>query len=169
MIVDIILWLWVFLLIAFYIFIYYMEKKLHILEVKTLQAFKIKNNLMPWIYELSKKHIIKHNHVFNEIMKLRKVDFSENLSTNDFYKIIHNQQIIHNEINFIFKLCTKHKKLIQNGNFLYLRDIIVEKSAEIGEYIFVYKRMCKIFNKLIKIKNLTIIGLFIPITYKIEI
>lgn len=163
------IWIIVTLLTCFYIFLYYMKYKISLLEEKTLSSFKIKNNLMPGIYELSKNHIQKHDAVFSNIMKMRKIDFSSNLYTDDFYKIIYQQQVIHKEINFIFMLCTKHRKLIQNEKFLYIREQIVNKSYEIWNYIEVYRRLCKIFNKLLHIKNFTLIGIFIPLKYKVEI
>ena len=73
---------------------------------------------------------------------------------------------MHKEINFIFKVCNKHPKLLREWKFIYLRELLLDKSNELWEKIEIYKQIIEKFNFMIKLKNLTIIWLLIQINYK---
>jgi len=60
-------------------------------------------------------------------------------------------------------------KLLRNGKFIYLRDIIIEKSNKIGLLISLYKEIVKKYNFFLQLNKFFIIGLFIPKEKKVEI
>jgi hypothetical protein len=76
---------------------------------------------------------------------------------------------MHHEINFIFKVANKHPKIQKDSKFLLIRDLFLENSDKIGKKVNIYKTISKNFNRMISIKNLTIIGIFININEKDEI
>ena len=154
------------LFILFNIFILIMKYKIDKLEININNLFKERNNLIPATFEISKTYLIKHQNIFNEAIKLKKIIFWENNYGWTFTKIIKTQELIHKEINFIFKVCNKHPKLLIEWNFIYLRELIIDKSYYLWKKIQLYKEIINKFNLLIKIKNLTIIWLLIPIDYK---
>ena len=152
--------------ILFITFIFIIKYKIEKLEIKINNLFKERNNLIPATFEISKKYLVKHKSIFNEAIKLRKIIFWENNYGWTFTKTIKTQELLHKEINFIFKVCNKHPKLLSEWNFIYLRELILYKSFYLWKKIQLYKQVIDKFNFIIKIKNLKIILLLISINYK---
>ena len=157
-IISIVVLYWVILLVF--------KIKLDRFEKEINNVFRQRNNLIPSIFEVSKNKIIKHEDIFAEALKLRKIDFVENSLWMSLSEIIRTQTLIHNELNFIFRICNKHNKLLKEGNFIYIRDLIIDKSFEIWTKLEFYKRIIKQYNKLIKIKQISIVWLPIPLGKK---
>lgn len=169
MIYHIILWIiWLFILL-FFIFIFLLKVKIEKLEMKIEEVFQHKNNLIPALYEVTKNDLVKHDQIFHELLKLKKVDFWEQSFYHQVHKTIYTQQKIHKEMDFIFRVCHRHKKLIKNYKFYYTKELLFQRINELWEYIKIYKSIIKKYNKLIILKNLTIIGLIIPLQKKEEI
>ncbi|MFK7779674.1 MAG: LemA family protein [Candidatus Gracilibacteria bacterium] len=156
----------IFIFLLFIIFIYLLNIKIKKLEIKILKQFKEKNNQIPSIYEATKKYLNKHDEIFKESIRLKKKDFSENNFYDKLIKKLDTNKLIHNELNFIFRVCNKHPKLNKDGKFLYIKDIIIDKSSELGDNLMTYKQITKKFNRIIFLKNITIIGLLFPIETK---
>jgi hypothetical protein len=95
---------------------------------------------------------------------LKQKDFSENLFCNTLIWKSKTYKLIHNELNFIFRVCNKHPKINKDPKFLLVKDNIIEKSEELWKKLNLYKKITNKFNTYIIIKNLTIIWLFIPIS-----
>lgn len=91
-----------------------------------------------------------------------------NNTNTKLYKIIEIEGLIHHEFNFIFKVCNKHKALTEDAKYNYIKEIIIYKSHEIGKNMELYKVIAAKLNKLIKIKNYTLIGAFIPIEKRVN-
>ncbi len=162
------IWILIFYII-FMIFIILIKIKIEKLEKKILYIFNEKNNQIPSIYEVTKDYLNKHNEIFNELIILKKKDFSENTINTKLTEKTNTYKLIHNELNFIFKVCNKHPKINKNHNFLYVKDIIIEISFDLWKRLELYKKIVKKFNNLIFIKNITIIWLLFPIEKKEEI
>jgi hypothetical protein len=88
---------------------------------------------------------------------LRKIEFSETNNNLELYQVMNTKKLIHHEINFIFKICNKHPKLIREEKFIYLRNLVIKKSNKIGKNIEKYKIAIQILNKFISYKNMTIL------------
>ena len=101
------IWSLILIFILFLIFIYLLKIKIEVLEAKILMQFKEKNNLIPSIFEVTKKYLNKHDEIFKESIRLKKQDFSENNFYNTLIKKMHTNKLIHNELNFIFRVCNK--------------------------------------------------------------
>ena len=162
----IILWVIAILLILFYIFLYLFSWKIDNLEEDILVDFSIRNNQIPSVFEVTKAYLTKHKDIFSHILALRAKDFWENSYHTNLINKNHTHKLIHNELNFIFRVCNKHQKLNKNPRFLYIRDNVIEKSYTIWNQLNLYKKLVKSFNAMILFKNLTIIGLLIPIDKK---
>lgn len=160
----------IFLLICFYIFLVLVNLKINKLEEKIKTLFIKRTSAVTSVFEVSKDFLTKHNEIFKEYIRLKKIEFAINSKKDTkLYKVIELESKIHHEINFIFKTCNLQPRLLKVWNFLYLRDIIIDQSLEIWKNIELYKSILKNFNLLIKIKNITIIGLLFPIWKKEKI
>jgi len=156
------------LYIIFIIFLYLLNLKIDKFETIIIENFKEKNNQIPSIYEVTSKYLTKHDEIFKEILKLRKTEFVENSFYSKLIQKIKTNKLIHNELNFIFRICNKHPKLDINWKFLFIKDNIVEKNSILEKNLKIYKKIVKQYNYMIFIKNITIIWLLFPI-YKKEI
>jgi len=119
-----------------------------------------------WCYS-SKKYLTRHGDVFKESIRLRKTELALNYWNTPFYKIIETEWLLHHELNFIFTACNKHVPLTEDAKFNYIKEVIIDKSGEIWNKMWLYKNIAQKLNTLIKIKNITLIGFFIPIEKKV--
>jgi len=150
------------LIILASISIYILSKRIDIFEQKLMLLFVKRSNIFPWLYEISSDKLSRHNEIFAEALSLRKKDFSLASTNKDIETYLELQSHIHHEINFIFQVCNKNRALLKDKNFLYLRDIMINASADISRDMKKYKRIIKIYNQIIFYKNCSIIWLLIP-------
>lgn len=165
----IIIWIILLIIIAVNSYIIYLAFQVDSKEEEIILAFRNRNSLIPALYEISKDIIVKEEDVFKKLMELRNIEnmnFSSQINLLNFLKL---ESEIKNEIDLVFKVSEKHKKLYVTGNFLYLKDLFEEKIDNIGKTLNEYKSKAKAFNKILFIKNFTVFGLFIPIKKKIEL
>jgi len=155
--------IFIIIFILFVLFLFLLKRKINKLESKILFKFEEKNNQIPSIYEITKGYLNKHDEIFKEILILKKKDFSENLFLRTISEKTKTYKLIHNELNFIFRVCNKHPKINKNAKFLFIKDNIIEKSSDIWDNLIIYKKITTQFNRMIIFKNLTIIWLLIPI------
>lgn len=151
------LWLWFLLLL---------KSKIDFLENHIKNLFNLRVNIIPSIFEVSLPALIKHDEIFKEIIKLRKASFSERSLDKKLNEIIRTELLIHNELNFIFKICNKHHKLLINSKFIYIRELLISNSSNIWKNIKIYKEIINKYNFFINLKNYSIIWLLIPINKK---
>lgn len=156
-------------LILFYSFLVYINFKINKLELKIINLFEKRTWIIPSVFDVTRKYITKHDDVFKNVLKYRKLEFSQIDYDEELIKLLQTEQLIHNELNFIFRVCNKHHKLLKEAKFIYLREIIINRSYEIWTLIKYYKKIIKKYNKLIFIKNLTIIWFLIPLGKKDKI
>lgn len=162
------LWIIIFLLIILYNwFLIYFDKKVKILEAQIILLFEKRTNLVPSLYEITKPYLSKHQEVFQEILHLRKIEFSN--YNESFLQRIQTETLIHHELNFIFKVANKHQKIQKDEKFLLVRDLFLENSFSIGKKVDIYKKVIKLLNWLIFFKNITLVWTFISIEKRIEI
>ncbi len=156
------------LLGLFYWFIFFLDYKISKLEIKIMKLLKERTDHIPNLFEITKDLIIRHGDVFRDILNLRKIEFSINNEAS-FIEFLKNERLIHHEMNFIYWLCLKNKKIETNWKFRYIRDLTINKSYEISEKIDIYKKIVEKTNFLIKIKNITFIWMFFPWEKRFEL
>lgn len=159
--------IWILILTSLYwIMLFLLERKITSFEKEINNVFGQRSNLIPSIFEVSKHSIVKHKEIFEEILKLRKINFAENNIWTSLPQFLKTQTLIHSELNFIFRICNKHNKLLKDGKFIYIRDLIIDKSFDIWTRLELYKKIVRQYNKLIIIKQVSIIGLLLPFSKK---
>lgn len=164
-----IIWAIAFLLFAFYGFLYLFYTKLNELEFKIMNNFSKRTNIIPALFEITRDVIVKHDQVFDKSLSLRKEEFAKMAVSEPLFRYMDLEVHLHKELNFIYKVCNKHPKMMKNGKFVYLRWLLIDRSSEIGTHLERYKKFVKKYNFLVLIKDLTIIGFFVPMRKKIEL
>ncbi len=167
------------IIVVFIIFIwrlFVIRKGINKLELNIRRTFNSRTNMIPAIFESTKNIFSKHEEIFEEVLRQRKKELykfyiQKNIDNldNDFVELLHIEKLIHHELNFIFKVSERHQKLSKKWNFIYLKNLIVEKSYDIAGLMEEYKSKIGLYNKLIDIKNATIIWMIIPLDRKIVI
>lgn len=155
--------------ICYFLFLFLFNLKLLKLGKKIDILFHKKSQIIPALFEVSKEYIVKPEEIFSQILHLRLEIFSNHWLNKNFYDTIGLQQKIHKELDFIFRVCSKHPKLIKNYKFYYIKEVIFSLSEELWENIKLYKFMSKKYNQLRFFKIFTIIWIFIPVQKKEEI
>jgi len=143
-----------------------MRYKIWKLENKIIKIFKKRTSIIPSLFELTKDTLNKHNDIFKDILLYKKVEFSQINYNEKLINVIKNEQLIHNELNFIFKTCNKHHELLKEAKFLYVKDLLINQSQELWNFVKLYRKVSKSYNKYLFIKNVTIIWLLIPLNKK---
>lgn len=151
------------LLGGFNIFLFLLWKKIIKLESKIIEKLIQRSSLIPSFYDISKPYLVRHDNIFKEILHLRNIEFFECWNGIDFFKIIETEYKIHNELNFIIKLCCKHQKLIKDWNFILLKDLLIDLSYDIGESVALHKQISKKYNNFIFMDKFFLIWLFVPL------
>lgn len=156
--------------ILFYLFLLALNSKIWKLEKLIIWLLKQRTDLIPSLYEITENFLTKHNEIFEEVIKLRKVEFTLNDNDNvSFIEILKNERYIHHEMNFIFSVCLKNKKLENNWRFQYIKELTIDRSYKIWEKVENYRKIVDTFNNFITLKNYTIIWLLFPLSKKVEI
>ncbi len=164
----IIIWIIIFtIFVIFNLFLTSFDKKLKRLEKQIILLFEKRTHLVPSLFEITKKYMSKHEEVFEEIIHLRKIEFSN--YNESFLQRIQNETLIHHELNFIFKVAIKHPKIQKDEKFLLIRDLFLDNSYEIGKKVDIYKKVIILLNKLVIFKNFTLIWIFVWVEKRIEI
>lgn len=163
---NIIIFLLVYLIfwLIYNFILIYLNKKLIKSENEIINIFQMRTDLVPSLFEITKNYINKHDEIFENILKLRKLQFFSGVES--FIEKIQNEALIHTELNFIFKVSNKHPKIQRNEKFLLVRDLFLDQSNIILKKIEIYKNNSNKINKFIKYKDFTIIWLFINIQIK---
>lgn len=159
----------IILFILWWIFLHVFSKRIEYFEWRIIQFFTSRTDVFPALYEVSKTWLARHEEIFKEILELRKKEFSLTSISQEIESFIEFESKIHHELNFIFQVCNKNPKLIKDGRFLYIRDIVMEKSVTISQEIKKYRKIIQIYNKCIQYKNYSLIWLLIPFTKKASI
>jgi len=158
-----------FILLVLYAVVYLFHSKLNNLEWKILNSFSRRTNILPGLFEITRDIIVKHDQVFAQSLTLRKEEFAKMAISDPLFKFMDLEVDLHKEINFIYKVCSKHPKMMKNVKFIYLRGLLIDRSSEIGTQLERYKKFVKTFNKLVTLKNITLIGMLVPISKKPEL
>ena len=153
--------------ILFNYFLVVFDNKIKLLENQIILLFEKRTNLVPSLYEITKEFLSKHDEVFEQILNLRKVEFSNYEET--FTQRIQNEIQIHHELNFIFKVINKHPKIQKEWKYLLIKDLFLENSSEIGKKVELYKMIIKKLNFYLHFKNFTPVWIFFNIKKRNEI
>ena len=158
--IIIIYWI-IFLIILFNTFVFLLWRKINGLENNILEIFKRKNNQIISIYWISKDKLVKTNQIFEWFFKLKRQDFWESSYNSNYNSKILLYEKINYEISFIMKACETHKKIIDNPNYNYIKDSILEKNSNINNNIKKLEIIEKKYKLYSTISKLTIIWIFL--------
>jgi len=155
----------IFILFIVNILLYLYNKIINNIEKKINILFDEKLWIIPGLFEISDNFITKHSNVFEESLKIFKLDSTicdPSIAFTNRYYII---SLLDKEFDFLFKIFNKNKKIIRNYKFLYLKDIIINNNISIWRELDIYNNTIKKYNILIKWNNLFLIWYLLPNNY----
>ncbi len=160
------LWALFFFYVIWWIYFFLYQKQLEKKESDIRRIFISRSDTITSLFEVTKPYLERHDEIFQEILSLRKKELHITELSQSLLPLFEIESKIHHELNFIFQVCNTHPKLLKEKKFLYIRDIILEKSSLLGKNINEYNRHIEIYNKKIQQKNVSGIWFFIPFQKK---
>lgn len=136
------------------------------MEEKIIDLFFAKINKIPALVELMKKYI-KKNDIFEDVIYLHKLGIIYNVDS--IYSILNLNLRTYKELQFLIKLSQKVPEINKNWNFLYIKNYISFHEKDIEKEIAMINIEFAKYNKLITLKNITLIWLLFPLEKKLEI
>jgi len=160
----------VFIISAIIVLVNLNSKKIELenIERELRKMFMKRTNLILALHALAKPHSSKTDMIFKSIMDYRKIEIFSSKSMNlaEFVKL---ESKIHYELSFIIQYINSIDVLTNNWNMLYIKDNILLISEELWKKINSHREKTKKYNKVLFMKNLTLIWIFFPFKRWIEI
>jgi len=110
------------------------------------------------------KQYTNHPDIFEDILYLHKLGIIYNIKT--IYDLLELNKKINREFQFLMKLSAKIPELHRDGNFLYIRNYVIFYENSLEKTIDTLNNDFASYNRLIKIKNLSILGFLFPFQEK---
>lgn len=149
-------------------FLLWFDKRIEELEREIYVLFQKRSNLIPSLYAVAQEYVVKCDEVFREIIALRKMESAYAIQRS-FLEVVEHEKKIHHQLNFIFRILHLYPLLQKDPKFLLIQDLFIENSTIIGEKVDLYKRMVHTFQKYVRLKNITGIGIFFLIDQRYEL
>lgn len=160
------LWALFFFYVIWWIYFFLYQKQLEKKELDIRRIFISRSDTITSLFEVTKPYLERHDEIFQEILSLRKKELHITELSHNLLPLFEIESKIHHELNFIFQVCNTHPKLLREKKFLYIRDIVLDKSSLLWKNINEYNRYLTVYNTMIQRKNLSIIWLVLPFTQK---
>lgn len=114
---------------------------------------------IPAIIETMRPYVADEK-VFAELIHLHRDAMIG--SSASIYDILGNNLKIQREFQFLMKLSVQIPELQKKEYFLYMRDFIIKYEKNMRSYFSSVNHAIKSYNNFITLKNLTVIGYFLP-------
>lgn len=138
-------------------------KNINAKETYIIEVFFWKVNKIPALVEIMKQYT-NHPDIFEDILYLHKLGIIYNIKT--IYDLLELNKKINREFQFLMKLSAKIPELHRDGNFLYIRNYVIFYENSLEKTIDTLNNDFASYNRLIKIKNLSILGFLFPFQEK---
>lgn len=165
-----------FIIILFWLFCIYIVlivsllklqlNKIEEIEEQIIDQFFAKINKIPALVEIMKKYI-KKDDIYEDIIYLHKLWIIYNVD--GIYSILNLNFRTYKELQFLIKLSQRIPEITKNWNFLYIKNYISFHEKDIEKEIWIINIEFAKYNKLITLKNLSVIWLLYPLEKRILI
>lgn len=148
--IYILTYLFVYLIISFFV-----ERA----ENAIIEIFLAKVSKIPAIIEVMRPYVVDEK-AFDLMTTLHSEVMIYRYDT--IYDLLEHNANIHNQFLFLMQLSVRIPELQKHEYFLYVRDFIIRYERDMRGKFFAFNSAVKIWNWFIFLKNVTIIGLFLP-------
>lgn len=142
--------------IAFYIFLSRRVKKV---ESRIIDIFHRKISKIPALIEVMRPHIAK-SEAFDSITRSHTEVMIQ--SQRSIYDLLGHNAKIQNDFIFLMQLSQAAPALQKHEYFLYIRDFTIQYERDMRWLFASMNRAIDNWNQFIHIKNMTLIGFFLP-------
>lgn len=153
-------------LIIVFVLILNLSKKIKNREGIIIELFFHKVNKIPALIELMKKYT-RHPDVFGDLLYLHKLWIIYNIES--IYDLLDLNYKIHREFTFLIKLAYKIPEITSKWNFHYIKNKIGYIEENLEKELNILNIDFNKFNRLIKLKNISIIWMLFDFDEKIVI
>ena len=141
---------------AFYIFLSGRVKKV---EKEIIDIFHKKISKIPALIEVMRPHVAR-SEAFDSITRSHTEVMIE--SQQSIYDLLGHNAKIQSDFTFLMQLSQAIPPLQKHEYFLYIRDFMIEYERSMRTLFASINRTIENWNRFIRIKNMTLIGLILP-------
>ncbi len=142
------------------------NRQIHHTEEAIIEMFYAKINKIPALVEIMKKYTV-HTDICSEMIVLHRAAVITRIRS--VYDLLELNDRLQREFSFLMKISAKIQNLHRDGNFLYIRDFLMFYETNIKKLISEMNTEIQKYNKTIGTKNLSIVGMLIPVGKKLVI
>jgi hypothetical protein len=158
--VYIILFSIVGILLLTYIIAYYLtHSPVKRSEKKIVHLFHEKVSKIPALIEVMRPHVYEER-AFDLITTLHTETMIRDYSS--IYTLLEQNARIHDQFLFLLKLSVHIPALQKDAYFLYIRDFIIGYDRDMQISFEVFNTSIRVWNRFVLLKNISIIGFFLP-------
>jgi hypothetical protein len=147
----------VWLIIIYNVFVYNYSLRLVEMEAYIMNVSKKRSAEVVWIYQTAKDDLMKEDQVFEGFFNLKKRDFQWDCISQSLEEKLNIYKRIQDEIDFIFTICEKHIKIIENPFYTYFKESVLKKTKLLNKDIKKYEKVKEKFLTHKNIANFTLI------------
>jgi len=147
-------------------FVRSLDGKIKQQEDKIEGIFLARINKIPSLVEFLRPYVVRQE-AFDRTIDIHITSLISNKES--VYDILENNENLTREFEFLLRLSEKVPELTYNSMFQYLKHAIIFQQERINEEIGIYNVSVARFNHMVRVKNLTLIGLLYPAQSKIVI
>lgn len=136
-----------------------LKKKVQNVENAMIDKFLLKVSKIPALIEVMRQFVADES-AFDTLTKLHSTGIINKYET--IYVLLEHNARIQAEFAFLMKLSMQIPDLQRHGQFIYIRDFVMDYERKIKAYFENYNAEVEKWNRFVKIKNATIIGLLLP-------
>lgn len=126
----------------------------------TVRAYRAKLGKIPVLVMSLRDHLYVPDEVFKVVVGLYADAVMREFE--DPYALLESSGRIQHEIQFIMTVANKHHKVNLDGNFLYVRDFLIQYETELKAAVRELAAATNRRNRVYRWKNLLVLGLALP-------
>lgn len=128
-------------------------------ESEIVRIFEHKVSKIPAFIEVMRPYVVDES-AFTRITLLHSEAMIRDHGS--IYNLLEHNARIHDQFLFLMKLSVHIPELQKNSYFLYMRDFIIGYDRDMQSRFSLFNTAIVAWNKFILIKNVTILGFFLP-------
>lgn len=136
-----------------------LNKKVQKIENAMIGKFLLKVSKIPALIEVMRKFVADGS-AFDSLTKLHSMAMIHKYES--IYALLEHNSRIQQDFGFLMKLSMQIPELQKHGQFIYIRDFVMDYERNIKKFFASYNASVKSWNTFVTIKNCTIIGFLLP-------
>jgi hypothetical protein len=136
-------------------------------SARILDIFRERADKIPALIESIRRYAPDTPHVFESVLPV--YERAVTLRADEVYGMIELDRKLSRELAFLLRFALHVDGLGRDGHFIAVRNFLVYYERAMTEKLRSYNSLIRSHNRLVHLKNWTILGLFVPVRELVEI